>query len=241
MVSAVHTGQPDSPLRRHIVGAWESRPTTHSGRLREAGMRTTAVALSAMALLAAGCGSQQAAQQAAHRAAPQAAPRPPAGADTSAAARLVSVASTTSPTRCRVSSLSLRLGRADHAAGSTYRPIIFTNTGGAACTLRGYPGVSYVAPTTGRQVGAAAGRDDAEPTRTITLAPGGHAAALLQLVIPFNSPAADCVAKTVSGLRVYPPGSTAAAYVAFARHHRACSSNVHQLSVRAVLRGTTGA
>jgi uncharacterized protein DUF4232 len=199
-------------------------------------MRTTAVTLSTMAVLVAGCGSQQAAQQAGHRSVPRA----PAGATSREAAHLVAAASTSGTSRCTINHLSVSLGRADHAAGSTYRPIVFTNTGDAACTLRGYPGVSYVAPTSGRQVGAAASRDDAERTRTVTLAPDGHAAALLQLVNPFNYPAADCAAKTVSGLRVYPPGSTAAAYVAFARHQKACSSNVHQLSVRAVLRGKTG-
>src|SRR4051794_6154875 len=234
MVSALHTGQPDAPLRRHIVGAWESRPTTHSGRLQDAGMTTTAVALSALALLAAGCGAQQAGHRDAHVA--HTAVNTTAGTS----AQVVSAATTTTTTRCRVSELSVRLGPASGAAGSTYRPIVFTNTSSTACTLRGYPGVSYVAPTTGRQVGAAASRDAGVQIRTVTLAPAGHAAALLQLVNPFNYPAADCAAKTVSGLRVYPPGSTAAAYVAFARHQRACSTDVHQLAVRVVTRGTTG-
>jgi Protein of unknown function (DUF4232) len=154
--------------------------------------------------------------------------------------QLVAAASTSAPSRCRLGHLSVHLGPAGHAAGSTYRPIVFSNTSDTVCTLRGYPGVAYVAPTSGRQIGAAASRDDALRTRTVTLAPGGHAAALLQLVNPFNYPAADCAARTVSGLRVYPPGSTTAAYVAFAHHHKACSSNVHQLAVRVVIRGKTG-
>jgi hypothetical protein len=198
-------------------------------------MKTRVVAMSAIAavaVLTAGCTSQQARHQAA--------PRSAAGTAATTSTHLVAVQSTSPPTRCTVGELSVRLGRAGHAAGSTYRPIVFTNTSDTACTLRGYPGVSYVAPTSGRQVGAAASRDNALRTRTVTLAPGGHAAALLQLVNHFNYPAADCAARTVSGLRVYPPGSTAAAYVAFARHQKACSSNVHQLAVRAVIRGTTG-
>jgi len=172
-------------------------------------MRSTAVAVSALALIA------------------------------TASTPLVASAST-SPSRCRLGDLSVHLGAAGHAAGSTYRTIVFTNTGDAACTLRGYPGVAYVAPTSGRQIGAAASRDDAVRTRTVPLARGAHAASLLRLVTAFNYPAADCSARSVSGLRVYPPGSTTAAYVAFAHHHKACSSKVHQLAVRVVLHGTTG-
>src|SRR3954466_16021370 len=135
---------------------------------------------------------------------------------------LVASAST-SPSRCRLGDLSVHLGAAGHAAGSTYRPIVFTNTGDAACTLRGYPGVAYVAPTSGRQIGAAASRDSGVRTRTVTLAPGRHAAAPLQLGNYLTSPAGACAAKPVSGLRVSPPGSSTAAYVAFARHRQACS------------------
>src|SRR3954452_3815538 len=196
-------------------------------------MRTTAVAVSALAVLAAGCGSPQARHPGAH-----AALNTTAG--TSAQAVSAATTTTTRTPRCLLSGLSVRLGRASGAAGSTYRPIVFTNTSTTACTLRGYPGVAYVAPTTGRQVGAAASRDAGVRIRTVTLAPGGHAAALLQIVNYLNYPSGSCVAKTVSGLRVYPPGSSAAAYVAFARHRQACSTGVHQLAVRVVVRGTTG-
>lgn len=194
-------------------------------------MKHTAISLSAIALLAAGCGTQQATQGATSASGNRAA---------SQSARLVAVAATPSTSRCTVSTLSLRLGPAGHAAGSTYRPIVFTNTGTTSCTLRGYPGVSYVAPRTGAQVGTAATRDPAVTPHTITLPPGGRASALLQLVNYLNYPPSTCAAKTVSGVRVYPPGSRAAAYVAFAQPQKACSSSVHQLSVRAAVKGRTG-
>jgi hypothetical protein len=202
-------------------------------------MKTRALTLSAVALLAAGCGTQTAANTSAHQAGARPGPRT-AARPAAQPAKVIAVASTSSPSRCTVSQLTLRLGRAGHAAGSTYQPIVFTNDGAAACTLRGYPGVSYVAPKSGAQVGAAASRDAAVAVRTITLGAGGHAAALLQLVNYLNYPASACAAKTVSGLRVYPPGSKAAAYVAFAHNRKACSSNVRQLSVRAVVKGRTG-
>ncbi len=189
-------------------------------------MKTTALTISALAVLAAGCGGQAAAHSSA----------PPAGHS----ARLISVASDNSTSRCTVGQLSVRLGRAGHAAGSTYQPIVFTNTGSSSCTLTGYPGVSYVAPKSGSQVGAAASRDAANSPHTVTLASGGHAAALLQLANYINYPASSCQAKPVSGLRVYPPGSKSAAYIAFAHNRKACSSNVQQLTVRAVLKGQSG-
>ncbi|HET7311158.1 MAG TPA: DUF4232 domain-containing protein [Mycobacteriales bacterium] len=194
-------------------------------------MKHTSLSLSALALLAAGCGVQAATQTTAQRPAARPAAEP---------AQVVAVAATTTPSRCTVGQLSLRLGTAGHAAGSTYQPIVFTNTGTTSCTLRGYPGVSYVALRTGAQVGAAATRDPAVTVRTVTLAPGGHAASLLQLVNYLNYPATTCAAKPVSGLRLYPPGSKSAAYLAFAHTREACSSTVRQLSVRAVVKGRSG-
>ena len=90
-------------------------------------MRTTAVAMSALAVLAAGCGSQQAGHHGGHSA---------LNTTAETSAQVVSAATTTTATRCRVSGLSVRLGRASGAAGSTYRPIVFTNTTTTACTLR---------------------------------------------------------------------------------------------------------
>ena len=195
-------------------------------------MKSAAVALSTVAVLATACG----APAAVHAGRPRPATQPRAIAPV----RLAAVSADSTATRCTLGDLAVRLGPAGHAAGSTYRPIVFTNTSGSACTLTGYPGVSYVAPKSGRQVGAAAARDRAMRTRTVRLAPGGHAAALLQLVDYLNYPAANCAAKTVSGLRVYPPGSRTAAYVPFAHKRKACSSQVPQLSVRTVVRGRSG-
>lgn len=158
-------------------------------------------------------------------------------ADQPAAAQ--SAASTHSST-CTSSQLRLRLGQPNGAAGSTYRPVIFTNRGSSACTLFGYPGVSYVAPQTGKQVGAAATRNTQHPSRIVTLRPGGHASAVVQLTNYTDYDTARCQPTKVSGLRVYPPGSRHAMYVAFGQDQMACSTNVHQLSVEAVVRGTTG-
>jgi len=142
---------------------------------------------------------------------------------------------------CSTGGLSLHLGQPGDAAGSRYQPIVFTNTTETTCTLAGYPGVSFVAPGTGHQVGAAASRNAQHPTATIALAPGASASALLQIADYANYPSAGCNAARVSGLRVYPPGNTAAAYIPFRDgRHNACSSDDQQLAVDAVVAGASG-
>ena len=144
------------------------------------------------------------------------------------------------PRTCLTSGLSLRLGARQGAAGSVYEPIVFTNTSASTCTMYGYPGVSFVAPGTGHQVGAAASRNPQHPPSTVILAPGARASALLQVVDAGNYSAASCRIMTVSGLRVYPPGNTAAAYLPFSAATTACSTQVRQLTVEATVIGPTG-
>jgi hypothetical protein len=141
---------------------------------------------------------------------------------------------------CLTSSLTARLGTSQGAAGSIYQAIVFTNTSKTTCTMFGYPGVSYVAPGTGHQVGAAAARNPAHPSVTVTLAPGGSASALVQMVDALNYPPSSCALVSVSGLRIYPPGNTAATYLPFAAVRKACSTQVSQLTVEASVPGVNG-
>ena len=141
---------------------------------------------------------------------------------------------------CLTSSLSLHLGNRGGAAGSVYQPIVFTNTGSGTCTLLGYPGVAFVTQDTGHQVGAAASRNPQHAPTTVTLAAGASASALLQIVNAANYPAARCHPTTVAGLRVYPPGSTRAAYLPFDSATTACTTQVNQLTVEAVVSGSSG-
>jgi hypothetical protein len=142
---------------------------------------------------------------------------------------------TTSPTApangtgqpaCGTASLRLAVdvSQADSGAGSTYYPLDFTNTSAASCELYGYPGVSFVTTpaSAGRQIGAAARRGTAFAKVTVTLAPGQTAHAWLKVSEAGNYPSSTCQPATAGGLRVYPPGQTAAGYVS----HRfsACSS-----------------
>lgn len=89
------------------------------------------------------------------------------------------------------------------AAGSVYRTLVLTNTGDSSCTLAGYPGVSYV-DAKGKQVGAPADRDSAAKTVTVTVAPGGTAAAQLRQTNAQNY-GDECGLTDVAGVKIYPP------------------------------------
>ncbi|GAA4853014.1 hypothetical protein GCM10023201_52890 [Actinomycetospora corticicola] len=90
---------------------------------------------------------------------------------------------------------------------------MFTNSGSTTCRLRGFPGVSFVAGDDGHQVGPAAAEDGARAGE-VDLAPGRSAHALVRITDSRNDDNATCVPTTVRGLRIYPPGDTAAAFVA---------------------------
>jgi hypothetical protein len=144
------------------------------------------------------------------------------------------------PPPCRTSALRVSVSASQGAAaGSSYYPIVFTNISGAACTLFGYPGVSFVARAGGSQIGIPATENPAHPRQLITLAPGQAGHAELQVVNAENYPPANCGMVTAHWLRVYPPNQTAPLYASFTAH--ACAKPRTILTVETVQPGTSGA
>ncbi len=135
--------------------------------------------------------------------------------------------------RCTAGELSASLGEGDAAAGSVSRPLIFTNTGSHTCELRGFPGVSYVAGDDGHQVGPAAAMSG-ERGAQVPIAPGATARAQLQLVDVQNYDPAVCHPVPVRGLRVYPPGDTAALFVPVEGTGCSTTPPGNQLSVKTI-------
>lgn len=124
------------------------------------------------------------------------------------------------------------------AAGSFYYSLEFTNLSGHACTMTGAPGVSGVT-LAGKQLGAAASRNETGPAKMVTLAPGQNVVSTLRITDTGVYSAAQCGQTTAAGLRVYPPGSTRSKIVPFP--FSACSkSGVSYLSVTAVSRAGAG-
>ena len=100
------------------------------------------------------------------------------------------------------------------AAGSKHYQVLFTNTGGTSCQLRGAPGVSVVGAANGTQLGKAAGRIETG-VKTLTIDAGATFAAPLTVVnIGTNGgPLPGCTVQKGDGYRVYPPHSSRAFFV----------------------------
>jgi hypothetical protein len=150
-----------------------------------------------------------------------------------ATTRSVSAAAPTP--HCSSSALAvwLGVGEGGGTAGGVVYPLELTNISGTSCHLRGFPGVSAWA---GNQLGSPAGRDHAVPARTVTLADGDTAHALIRFANVGNFPPSSCRPQTAGALRVFPPGERASRLVPFA--FQACSKpGPIFLSVRAVAPG----
>ncbi|HEY5352394.1 MAG TPA: DUF4232 domain-containing protein [Streptosporangiaceae bacterium] len=146
-------------------------------------------------------------------------PARPARAARSAAADPRSAAA--DAPRCGTGALTAWLGiPGDAFAGGAVYQLELSNTSGHTCALYGFPGVSAVAPG-GHQLGRAAGRGHADPSRLVVLGRGATAHVELQITDVANFPPSSCGQASAVALRVYPPGATRSLEVPFT--FRGCS------------------
>ncbi len=115
--------------------------------------------------------------------------------------------------RCTTAHLAGSLINGEGAAGSIIYSLEFQNVGPSSCTLFGNPGVSLVTGSAMVQLGAAATFVNQSTATTVTLAPNSRAGAVLQIAEAQNFPVNSCDPAPALGLRVYPPGETAALFV----------------------------
>lgn len=186
-----------------------------------------AVLVAAVSMMLTGCGSQAAeptatpsvtvAPTTAPAATPTALPTAPDGPPTSTAEPAPPTAPAAESNRpadqCRDADLGVAVAVADGGggAGSEEYNVLFTNTGGETCALRGTPGVSVVGDGNGTQLGAAAERVQSG-VKTVRLQSGETAAAPLRIVNigTDGGPLDGCTVQQGDGYRVYPPHSTRA-------------------------------
>jgi hypothetical protein len=146
---------------------------------------------------------------------------------------------TAASSRCHTADLSVKIGSGEGAAGTTFENLVFTNKSGHRCTLYGYPGVSWVTGDSGKQVNDPFVRDGGT-VKTIALAPGGAAHAVLATHDVGFFSAAQCKPVPVRGFRVYPPDETAAVFVSASR--TVCSAKgVNVGRVRPIASGSADA
>ncbi len=140
----------------------------------------------------------------------------PAGSGHTARAASTSDATTPAgPPTCLASGLQAQLGVSQGTAGTIYQVIVLTNASASACTLYGYPGVSFVTGIGGRQVGKPASRTSGSPEAAVTLAPGDHANTLLAIHNAGALSPSKCKQTSVDWLRIYPPGDYGSVYVQY--------------------------
>jgi hypothetical protein len=133
---------------------------------------------------------------------------------------------------CQTENLSVAHGFEDGYAGGVYTNIEFTNVGSQACTLYGYPGISFAGGPHATQVGPAAGEVPAPPRTLVTLKPGQMAYAVLRVVFGENYDSSQCHYEKTSYLRVYPPNQTESVLVPWT--WTACAAPIGLLGVTTV-------
>ena len=194
-----------------------------------------AAALASVAVLAAACGSSAPSATPTRTVTVTASPQAPASSPGTATG---TPAAPGGPAPCPTSSLGLKPGVSQGAAGSVYQVLDFTNISNVSCTLYGYPGVSLAGGQPVTQVGLAAGEDPTTPRKLVTLAPGQVANALLRIVDALNFPASKCGPVKTQWIQVYPPNQTTPIYLAYKT--TACSKPVRILTVSVVQPGSGG-
>lgn len=137
------------------------------------------------------------------------------------------------PKQCTTSELNISTGTQQGAAGSVLIDLNFTNAGSTDCTLHGFPGVSFVGMDNGTQIGAPAVREgDAFPA--VTLGPGENTIAALKISRAENYDSDACSLQPVDGLRVYPPGETASAYLPLEGFNGCDNDGLELLTIKSV-------
>jgi Domain of unknown function (DUF4232) len=194
-----------------------------------------AAALASVAALAAACGRSAPSATPTKTVTVTASPQAPASSPGTATG---TPAAPGGAAPCPASSLGLKPGLSQGAAGSVYQVLDFTNISNVTCTLYGYPGVSLAGGQPVTQVGLAAGEDPTTPRKLVTLAPGQVANALLRIVDALNFPASKCGPVKTQWLQVYPPNQTTPIYLAY--QTTGCSKSVRTLTVSVVQPGSGG-
>jgi hypothetical protein len=143
--------------------------------------------------------------------------------------------SNSSSSTCQTRYLNATATNEQGAAGSDYVDIVFKNLNTQACTLYGYPGVSFGAGSPVAQVGQPADRNAAVASTLVTLQPQGSAYAVLQVGDAQNWPASTCEPTATTWLQVIAPNTTNPLYVAF--KSTACKGDVVTMHVEAVQPG----
>lgn len=109
------------------------------------------------------------------------------------------------PSTARACTIAITYGSIDATAGSTYRPVIFTNTADTACPLTGGARAEFLGADRQSVIGVSTAIDGG----TIRLAPGESVTTTMRSTATGKFDEQRCAAEPVSGLRITPPADAA--------------------------------
>ena len=143
---------------------------------------------------------------------------------------------------CRSANLRVAFGTDGYAGMSqTWGSLRFTNSGDQACTVQGFPAVSYIDGAAGTTVGLPAEQTAGLEVTSVTLDPGATTTAGFHTTSWAVYDATLCAAVPVTGYLVTPPNETAPLYLPFAAGStvQACSGDIGRSLLRVGPMGTT--
>ena len=121
------------------------------------------------------------------------------------------------PAACTPAGLRVTAAYNQSATQHAIYDLTFTNVSRTACKLQGYPGVSLVTAgnSAGRQIGSSRPliMQSPGPVKTVTLAPGQRALAMLGVAETVMFTGANCNPVVAHWLKVYPPRLHHAVYL----------------------------
>lgn len=209
--------------------------TTHSNRHQAPSVATPFAVLAAAVLALAGCsdssghGSSSGGSVTAPSSSSPSTVTPPSTNPPATTAPPSAPVPAAGPQACATSRLTVAQTDVSLGAGQYYSTLVFTNTSDTACTMIGYPGVSYVAEN-GIQSGNPADRSPGT-VATVTLPPHGTAGAVLHDANGVSGyDPAQCRLAPAEGLRIYPPNQTAALFLPWKTEHCA-GPTIHSLMI----------
>ncbi|WP_433783336.1 DUF4232 domain-containing protein [Actinomycetospora sp. CA-101289] len=126
------------------------------------------------------------------------------------------------PPTARACKIGVAFGAIDATAGSTYRPVTFTNTATVACQLTGGARAELV-----RGDGSVVGGSTAIEGGTTRLAPGESVATTMRSTATYAFDEDRCTPEPVSGVRITPPADAAPTTLPSPVGDTACNGVIH--------------
>jgi hypothetical protein len=132
---------------------------------------------------------------------------------------------------CTTADLRINADASQGWKGTFYDDVDFFNHGDQACTLYGYPGISFLGGQRNAQIGRAAVENSSTPRTLVTIEPGQENTAELE-ISQSDVPLRACEPKTATWMRVYPPNQGTPIQVPILMS--ICSGPINQSSVGTV-------